>query len=266
MQAIGIIIGESAGSCSLGLLARDGLYGGKAEQSRWDPVCRGGPGWDSSWPSPAFPVPAAGLQRPRGYEQSVAARHRPACFVLGLALAVWARVYLGRNWGMPMSRRADPELVTTGPYRRVRHPIYSGLILAMAGTAIAVSLYWLNAVGDLRRLLPVQRRHRGPHHGQALPRRLPALQALASEDASSLRTSLTASLPANTANSRNTAAHRRFAPRFRPGSYGSPSARPGAGWCSPRSPVSRGSRPGSTASRSAGWWPAAPGPAGSGRS
>jgi protein-S-isoprenylcysteine O-methyltransferase Ste14 len=55
-------------------------------------------------------------------------------------------VYLGRNWGMPMSRRADPELVTTGPYRRVRHPIYSGLILAMAGTAIAVSLYWLNAV------------------------------------------------------------------------------------------------------------------------
>jgi protein-S-isoprenylcysteine O-methyltransferase Ste14 len=69
-----------------------------------------------------------------------------ACFVLGLALAVWARVYLGRNWGMPMSRRADPELVTTGPYGRVRHPIYSGLILAMTGTAIAVGLYWLNAV------------------------------------------------------------------------------------------------------------------------
>jgi protein-S-isoprenylcysteine O-methyltransferase Ste14 len=69
-----------------------------------------------------------------------------AVFVLGLALAVWARVYLGRDWGMPMSRRADPELVTTGPYRRIRHPIYSGVILAMAGTAIAVSPYWLNAV------------------------------------------------------------------------------------------------------------------------
>ena len=37
-----------------------------------------------------------------------------AVFVLGLALAVWARVYLGRNWGMPMSAKADPELVTTG--------------------------------------------------------------------------------------------------------------------------------------------------------
>jgi protein-S-isoprenylcysteine O-methyltransferase Ste14 len=66
-----------------------------------------------------------------------------AIFVLGLALAVWARVYLGRNWGMPMSQKAEPELVTTGPYSRVRHPIYSGIILAMVGTGIAVSFYWL---------------------------------------------------------------------------------------------------------------------------
>ncbi len=69
-----------------------------------------------------------------------------AIFVLGLALAVWARVYLGRNWGMPMSQKADPELVTTGPYGKIRHPIYSGIILGMAGTAIAISLYWLIAV------------------------------------------------------------------------------------------------------------------------
>jgi protein-S-isoprenylcysteine O-methyltransferase Ste14 len=67
-------------------------------------------------------------------------------FLLGLALAVWARVYLGRNWGMPMSEKADPELVTTGPYSTVRHPIYSGIILAMIGTTVAVSLYWLAAV------------------------------------------------------------------------------------------------------------------------
>ena len=69
-----------------------------------------------------------------------------AFFVLGLALAVWARVYLGRNWGMPMSQKAEPELVTTGPYGKVRHPIYSGIILGMVGTAIAVSPYWLIAV------------------------------------------------------------------------------------------------------------------------
>ena len=69
-----------------------------------------------------------------------------AAFVLGLALAVWARVYLGRNWGMPMSHKADPELVTTGPYGRIRHPIYSGIIVAMVGTAMAVSPYLLIAV------------------------------------------------------------------------------------------------------------------------
>ena len=72
-----------------------------------------------------------------------------AIFVLGLALAVWARVFLGRNWGMPMSQKADPELVTTGPYGRIRHPIYSGIILGMVGTAIAVSPYWLTAVAIL---------------------------------------------------------------------------------------------------------------------
>ncbi|HZU75488.1 MAG TPA: isoprenylcysteine carboxylmethyltransferase family protein [Dehalococcoidia bacterium] len=64
-------------------------------------------------------------------------------FVLGLALAVWARVHLGRNWGTPMSEKAEPELVTSGPYRRIRHPIYSGIILASIGTALAVTWYWL---------------------------------------------------------------------------------------------------------------------------
>jgi protein-S-isoprenylcysteine O-methyltransferase Ste14 len=67
-------------------------------------------------------------------------------FVLGLALAVWARRYLGRNWGMPMTQKDHPELVTTGPYHRVRHPIYTGILLALIGTSIAVSLYGLVAV------------------------------------------------------------------------------------------------------------------------
>lgn len=69
-----------------------------------------------------------------------------AFFLLGLALAIWARMRLGRNWGMPMSEKADPELVTTGPYSRIRHPIYSSTILAMIGTTIVASLYWLAAV------------------------------------------------------------------------------------------------------------------------
>jgi protein-S-isoprenylcysteine O-methyltransferase Ste14 len=64
-------------------------------------------------------------------------------FAAGLAVAIWARVHLGRNWGMPMSEKDDPELVTTGPYQWIRNPIYSGLILALIGTALAVSLEWL---------------------------------------------------------------------------------------------------------------------------
>jgi protein-S-isoprenylcysteine O-methyltransferase Ste14 len=67
-------------------------------------------------------------------------------FLSGLAVAIWARVSLGPNWGMPMTEKIDPDLITTGPYRRVRHPIYSGIILATIGTTIAVSLYWLVAV------------------------------------------------------------------------------------------------------------------------
>jgi protein-S-isoprenylcysteine O-methyltransferase Ste14 len=63
----------------------------------------------------------------------------------GLALAVWARIHLGRNWGMPMTQKDEPELVTSGPYRLVRHPIYSGILLAMLGTSLATNAYWLIA-------------------------------------------------------------------------------------------------------------------------
>jgi protein-S-isoprenylcysteine O-methyltransferase Ste14 len=66
-----------------------------------------------------------------------------ACLVAGLGLAVWARLHLGRNWGMPMSQKADPELVTSGPYRLIRHPIYSGLLLAMVGTTLVRNLIGL---------------------------------------------------------------------------------------------------------------------------
>jgi protein-S-isoprenylcysteine O-methyltransferase Ste14 len=64
-------------------------------------------------------------------------------FGLGLAFAIWARVHIGRNWGTPMTRKNEPELVTSGPYRLVRHPIYSGILLAGVGTALALSWFWL---------------------------------------------------------------------------------------------------------------------------
>jgi protein-S-isoprenylcysteine O-methyltransferase Ste14 len=70
-------------------------------------------------------------------------------FVCGIALAVWARICLGRNWGMPMTRKDEPELVTAGPYALVRHPIYSGILLAVLGTALATDIYWLVAFAVL---------------------------------------------------------------------------------------------------------------------
>jgi protein-S-isoprenylcysteine O-methyltransferase Ste14 len=71
-----------------------------------------------------------------------AALEAPGIILLlaGLAFAVWARIHLGANWGMPMTRRAEPELITSGAYTYVRHPIYSGLLLAGLGTAVAVNL------------------------------------------------------------------------------------------------------------------------------
>jgi protein-S-isoprenylcysteine O-methyltransferase Ste14 len=69
------------------------------------------------------------------------------CFVCGLAFAVWARLHIGRNWGTPMTQKNEPELVTSGPYRLVRHPIYSGILVAGVGTAVALGWMWLAVVG-----------------------------------------------------------------------------------------------------------------------
>jgi protein-S-isoprenylcysteine O-methyltransferase Ste14 len=56
----------------------------------------------------------------------------------GLAFAVWARLHLGRNWSATVTVKEDHTLIRTGPYRYVRHPIYTGLLLAFAGTALAI--------------------------------------------------------------------------------------------------------------------------------
>ncbi len=69
-----------------------------------------------------------------------------AVCVVGFAFAIWARAYLGGNWGIPMSMRQQHDLVTSGPYARVRHPIYSGLVLSGLGTVLALGVLWLPAV------------------------------------------------------------------------------------------------------------------------
>jgi len=63
----------------------------------------------------------------------------------GVAFAIWARWHLGTNWSAIVSIREEHVLIRSGPYRRVRHPIYTGMLLAMAGTALVL--------GEVRGLL-----------------------------------------------------------------------------------------------------------------
>jgi protein-S-isoprenylcysteine O-methyltransferase Ste14 len=60
-----------------------------------------------------------------------------AVIFLGLAFAIWARRYLGTNWSGTVTVKENHELIRTGPYALVRHPIYTGILTAILGTAIA---------------------------------------------------------------------------------------------------------------------------------
>jgi protein-S-isoprenylcysteine O-methyltransferase Ste14 len=65
----------------------------------------------------------------------------------GMLFAGWARLFLGGNWSSSVTLKEDHTLVQSGPYRIVRHPIYTGLLVALLGTAIAL--------GELRCFLGV---------------------------------------------------------------------------------------------------------------
>ena len=58
--------------------------------------------------------------------------------LLGMGIALWARVTLGANWSSRVTLKEGHELIRRGPYRLIRHPIYSGLLLMVLGTAILV--------------------------------------------------------------------------------------------------------------------------------
>lgn len=73
---------------------------------------------------------------------------QPAVFAVGAALtwagvafAIWARYCIGKYWSASVALRAGHELIRTGPYARIRHPIYTGILLALAGTGLAVGRY-----------------------------------------------------------------------------------------------------------------------------
>ena len=65
---------------------------------------------------------------------------------LGLGFSLWARIYLGRNWSGAVRISEGHELIRSGPYASIRHPIYSGLLLAILGTAVVIGR-WRGIIG-----------------------------------------------------------------------------------------------------------------------
>lgn len=78
---------------------------------------------------------------------------------MGLLFTVWARVHLGRNWSGTVTIKQDHELIVGGPYAIVRHPIYTGLLVAFVGTAM-VRAEWRGAVAVLIAFLAFWRKLR----------------------------------------------------------------------------------------------------------
>jgi protein-S-isoprenylcysteine O-methyltransferase Ste14 len=56
----------------------------------------------------------------------------------GIALAIWARRHLGENWSDKVVLKVDHQLIRSGPYGYLRHPIYTGVLLGVGGTALAI--------------------------------------------------------------------------------------------------------------------------------
>jgi len=65
---------------------------------------------------------------------------------MGLWLAIWARRHLGQNWSGEITIKVDHQLIRSGPYGLLRHPIYTGLLAMYAGTAL-VTGEWLAIIG-----------------------------------------------------------------------------------------------------------------------
>ena len=94
------------------------------------------------------PEMGVGLLARRFLPDSAAAAYAGlALTACGAALAVWARLFLGANWSATVTIKQDHEIIRSGPYALVRHPIYSGFLLGMLGTAIAI--------GEVRGLLAI---------------------------------------------------------------------------------------------------------------
>jgi protein-S-isoprenylcysteine O-methyltransferase Ste14 len=110
------------------------------------------------------------LARPEARYELLGARFVPASPVTewigvlltaaGVAMAFWARWHLGANWSGVVTLKEGHELIRTGPYRAIRHPIYTGILLALLGTVVtagevrgllALVIAWVSLYAKARR-------------------------------------------------------------------------------------------------------------------
>ena len=89
-------------------------------------IVNGGLGWN--WLNQRLVPAGSGFRLRSGY----------GLLLAGMLFAGWARVFLGGNWSSNVTLKQDHTLIQSGPYRIVRHPIYTGLLVALLGTAIAL--------------------------------------------------------------------------------------------------------------------------------
>ncbi len=109
------------------------------------------------------------ILRTRIYNPSLWLLWASLCMVIaGIAMTFWARFTLGANWDARVVVKQDHELIRRGPYARIRHPIYSGILLAILGTLAATGRWsgvlgyalvfiglWMKAHGEEHLLAPI---------------------------------------------------------------------------------------------------------------
>lgn len=112
---------------------------------------------------------------PLGMLERIVVPQTPAVLLLGLvltisgvALAIWSRLSLGANWSAIVTLKKGHELVRSGPYRWIRHPIYSGILLGLIGSALVRGHLrgWLGFVIFLASIYFKARREERLLHGQ----------------------------------------------------------------------------------------------------
>lgn len=111
-------------------------------------VTRAGPRWRITALVAVLVVWVGWRQFPEQFEQPLLPPSASWAFIgfvltaCGLAFTIWARRVLGTNWSAMPVLKNDHELIQGGPYRLVRHPIYTGLLLAIFGSCLAGGRLW----------------------------------------------------------------------------------------------------------------------------